>query len=344
MNPLSILRFNRCLLGYLFSRLIIYGIFVIFIVNGLQLFFIASNEEDSFSDFYDQLDTTNTVIFGTSHTRAFYMPALGRYGYSLSGGLNDVYSSYTKYSIVEPYIKNLNMILFSISPGYLSFDRSSDYNTYARYRLLADGVPPLKYHPRIPLKEYMLLKATEYDIFSSLNYSVRDSLMKATYRLLNPITSANVCTLAQYDYQMPAKPECIEYMAESTIMSHQKAYKTSSKDAAEIRRKNVNKILMLADHIKEKGGCVVLITPPFTKEYYEHPIVQGWATLQDHYIAKLTAHPNIYYLDFHDFFYSSGYQRDNHYFSDDDHLSFYGAKIFSSHLKEELKSLEGTLR
>jgi hypothetical protein len=158
------------------------------------------------------------------------------------------------------------------------------------------------------------------------------------YKIINEKYSVRVEDDLFNDYiKYTIHPSCMKNHVEKTILKHLKMIKDSIEKEPHIVEHNMQRLINVANMLSKRGGKLVLVVMPMTKDYYQSTQIQ--ALVPEHFaqLANLERHPNIEVYDFHDYFYDKTVTGKNYYFHDGDHLAITGAIEFSNTLKLVMK-------
>ena len=145
-------------------------------------------------------------------------------------------------------------------------------------------------------------------------------------------------SIGQLEYgTAPAPAECLPFLHTGT--QHAAQIWASLRADPSLPRDNATRVAAMAAAVRANGGHLVLVTPPFTRFYRDSPAMRAVWALHDRQTRTLVARTGVTYLDFRDFFPPSMYERENHLFRDNAHLTSTGAALFSRALRTKLEHL-----
>ncbi len=108
--------------------------------------------------------------------------------------------------------------------------------------------------------------------------------------------------------------------------------KESLSNQPQLLEANKAALVRMADLLQEHGASLVLVIPPMTREYFESMQLQKYWPKELQTLRLISKRNNVVMIDGHDFFYDQEYLEDNQLFSDGNHLTLNGARIFSDAL------------
>lgn len=339
-------------------RLILWGAFVL-LVPVLFIWLIKPDYaagDRRMDQFYLVADRITAISLGSSHSRAVHFPSLGYNGYSFADDRGDIRTAVTKARYVLPYTQNLKYVLFTLSPGYLGYDRGiafkgNDPDLYMAFQ----NAPWPKQFWSLPSDEQVLLLRSQYftfETFKAANRLARDTIKNAFRQALgrNQEMFRNPCRVrtnpADFPHEfgirngytreaMPA--ECLQKAAEAEARFHAEQIGAILKRNHQIRAENTKLLEELAQSLAEKDIKLILFIPPLPDDYYMMEPLRRLAREDAPYIRQILQAQNVRLYDFHDLFPPSSYGPRNRYFSDGNHLTLTGAKAFSKILGETVR-------
>lgn len=339
-------------------RLLLWGAFVL-LVPVLFIWIVKPNfaAEDRRTDqFYQVANRVTAISLGSSHSRAIYFPSLGYNGYSFADDRGDIRTAVTKARYILPYTQNLKYVLFSLSPGYLSYDRGIAFNgNDPDLHTAFQNAPWPKQFWSLPLDEQFLLLRSHFftfETFKAANRLARETIKNAFRRALgrNQEMFRNPCRVRTNPVDFPhefgirngytreAMPaQCLAKAAEAEVSFHVVQISAILKRDAQIRSENVKFLKELARSLEKKGIDLIFFIPPLPNEYCISEGLRRLAREEKPFVEQFTRAKNVRLYDFHDLFAPDSYMTQNRYFSDGNHLTLTGAKAFSKVIGDALR-------
>ncbi len=300
-----------------------------------------------------QKKTVTALALGTSHSRGLYFPALDLKGFNFHDSGGDIEEVTMKAKVFLKKSPNLNKIFLALSPGTLAISQRYISKNYPTRLLTVATNTPLSFDSSLFAHEAVI------GLFIDKLISIRkfrntfDELIQpfffdkpntekcfslVNYKMINQKYSVRVEDDRFNDYiKYVIQSSCMEHHVQMTIARHMKMIKDSFVKEANIVQHNQQRLISVANILAKRGGKLILIITPMTKNYYQSPQIQALVPEHLSQLAELEKHPNIDVYDFHDYFYNKSIADKNYYFHDGDHLAITGAIEFSKALKLVMK-------
>ena len=353
MNPSSILSFRYFALFFLRATLAFVLIFSA--VNGL-LWLLQSDVRvmDKLSLFNKGKDGFTALALGSSHSAGFHFPSLGVKGVNFHDGGGDIEEVVFKADVILEHAVNINTIFVPVSPGSLHMSQRYLANDMLSRRFLVIKNLPLSHEiflfsPMASIRFWALRIIPVLEVkqrlisWLDLSYFVSKEVMKnekSCFVSVSADIKEDELLLGGYRLEKMV-PSCLAEYANLTVGRHYSHIESTVIAEPQFPIRNVERLLVLADRLREVNGRMVLVVPPLTAEYYQDDRIQLWIPEHQKLLDLLAEHSNIDVYDFHDFFYGEMEDGSNDYFYDDDHLALPGAIKFSKALKKAMDETEG---
>lgn len=311
------------------------------------------------ADFYRRAPELEAVSLGHSHSVGLHFPTMGLRGHSLYGGFMDIRSSHLKLRVLLDYTPSLDFVFLPISPGTLSFEMVVMED---RDAALVDGwlanMPLPRSGANISLRE--LASYSNATITTSLNLLTRANRMieQMFLRIVHSFIAGSSddfddCLRKENDVTLPdefgimngywrhATPAyCMDSHVRKTIQDHWNYLSRNQKSVIQVRSLNIHRVREMTSMIQDRNGFLILVVVPITREYFETEFAQVfWISEIQEWMKLVSEEEMLVLWDYHDFFFDDDYMSNNLLFSDDDHLTLHGARIFSRELRRRIDNV-----
>jgi len=308
-----------------------------------------SKQKRKLLSYQQQAQSVEAVALGTSHSRGLYFPALHLKGYNFHDSGGDIEELEMKARVFLKKSPELKTIFTAVSPGTLAISQRYIAPNYPTRLLTIASNTPLSIESFLYAHEatiglfidqFILIRKLRNGFdqlikpWFSNGMNTGKCFSKVNYQAINKKYSVRVEDDLFNDYiKYRIHPSCLKDYVKKTIVRHLKMIKDSVEKEPNIVEHNKQRLINVANLLAKRGGKLILVVMPMTKDYYQSTQIQ--ALVPEHFtqLAKLEQHPNIEVYDFHDYFYNKTVRGKNYYFHDGDHLAITGAIEFSQALK-----------
>jgi len=312
----------------------------------------TSKQRRKLSLYQQQAQSVEAIALGTSHSRGLYFPALNLKGFNFHDSGGDIEELEMKASYFLKKSPQLKTIFTAVSPGTLAISQRYIAPNYSTRLLIVASNTPLS------IEGFLFAHEASISLFIDQLISIR-KLRNGFDKLIKPLFSNGTNTgkcFSQVDYKTinekysvrveddlfndyikyTIHSSCMKAQVEKTVLKHLKMIKDSHEKEPGIVEHNMQRLINVADKLSKRGGKLVLVVMPMTKDYYQSTQIQTLVPEHFAQLATLEKHPNIEVYDFHDYFYDKTITDKNYYFHDGDHLAITGAIEFSKVLLESV--------
>ena len=326
----------------------------------LLVFFSGRKTDSRLDDFYKVANQIDAVSIGSSHTRALYFPAMGLHGYSFADDGGDIAMAELKLRLLRDYTPKLRYVFLTVSPGFLSFSHSAALPNEFPNKILTFAPFPqtlgmLSWSETASLVRANLLEIGEVALDANrLSKAVVGQVLRGGLRQTGVTANAVECEFPDNDEGHPDEYGILGGFARRPIASSCMTPEFEAADAArriKLIRKglanapdtlahNVKLMRKIAETAKSVGATLVLAVSPTTENYFRNPTLMDFWKKEYPEVQNLAASDNVVLVDIHDIFFKYDYKTNNQWFSDPNHVTLNGAKIYSKALMTALKKTD----
>ena len=321
----------------------------------LNLFFADRKLDDRLEQFYERADKIEALSLGSSHTRDLHFPSMGLNGYSFADDGGDIEIAEYKLRRIVGYTPALRYVFLTVGPGFLSYNRISGVpgefpGDYIRYT-----PPGQQFSSFNPRDIYWSIRAWLLGIRSDVilaNRLSREFLRNAIRRSAgNDGEKHDECQFRDNPADHPHEDGILDGFARIPIASHcmtpefealdalrrVEMIERSLRDNPDTVTENLEYLKRMSGLLKAHGARLVIVISPTSPRYFDHEGLHAlweteWPVLKD-----FAAQQDALILDRHEMFFDMPYDTQNNWFSDPNHLTYEGARIFSRAIGEDLE-------
>lgn len=320
----------------------------------LFVLFPDRKKDDRMNTFYEVADELQAISLGSSHTRDLHFPSMGLRGYSLADDSGDIQIAELKMRLLDNYTPNLEFVFITISPGFLSYNRMAGVPESFPDDLLRYSPMP-KSFSELDLQElfwlarsrFLVLEASVKELNKLTKEAIRTYIKGKNVHDKSGILCEFILNSPDHPHEdgihdgfarTPVDASCITSEFEAADAQRRiNSIDKTIEQTPDIIEKNTVLLRKIAENAGRLGAKLILVVSPTTSGYFEHPKMKEYWAKELPVIKRLTSLSNVILIDEHEYFYQYPYQLDNRWFSDANHVSFEGAKLFSKKIATLLK-------
>ena len=344
--------FKRLLLWFVAVTAFVFAVPVIV----MALFVPADQRAEPLDAFYEQREKLDAVTLGASHGRAVYYPAMGLIGHSLNEDLGDIWTSELKLRATLSQVEGLDYVFMPVSPALLDHDlRISNAENWLimsswlqNTPMPADGAnvtffekARIFWHTHFSVMPFVRVNQLTKDAISQLVRramgGVDDAIAAQGCGVLrNPLTHPHEFGQRNGYPRHPMAAHCLDNSGQLNAWDHGERAEAALKRVPGIREFNLSLLRKMIAETEAAGATFVMFVAPMTESYFNDPVLNALWQEERPQIAALADEEGVIFLDFHDLFWGPEYREENVVYTDGNHLTLEGARLFSQAFAEAL--------
>ena len=320
----------------------------------LSLFFADRKKDDRLDQFYERADSIEALSLGSSHTRALHFPSMGIEGYSFADDGGDIEIAEYKLRRIIDHVPELRFVLLTVGPGFLSYNRISGVpgefpGDYIRYT--PSGRPFSGFSPREifwGIRSWLLGIRSDAVLANRLTReAVRTAIRRSSGR---DVEKHDECQFRDNPADHPHEDGILGGFARIPIASHCMTPEFEAYDASRrvemIERsldanpdtveENIRYLQRISDLLKSRGAELVIVLSPTSAGYFEYEDLQALWNAESPILHDFASKEDVLVLNHHRMFFGVPYDTENIWFSDPNHITYEGARIFSRAIGKDL--------